>query len=698
MKRSFLHLLCLLLAGGLLAMPAFAERTIRTGSSPAYYPFSHEVTGVSFQNITYDTYAVYYLTSYSTVWKDVGFEHNNGVGLYLDGSDNKLSLQLADFISNSKSGIYSRSNTLQINDGNFFANSATSYGGGIYFTQPTQATLTNTTFTSNQASLGGAIYAAQDLVLTGGNLSFTNNISSSNKGGAIYANANLTLHAKNGPIVFSGNTNGGAVYMNNSASTELTLLPSAQGDIVFYDTVLADSTLHMTVRGLDGGTVFFHRPFSSASSLALQAGNLWLNPSMNYTNLSLNITGGRLLLTDGATHSLNLGAATLTGDLSVIPDVDLQNSAMDRLNFSAASGGGNVVVQNFNMLSDSDAPTTVNFMAGSGKNQVSAPDIAYGDLYAYDVAYDAANGNFTFAKKSAESASGFNPAVLAQAAGAYSALFSFMQSARPLQHHDQTRLLYYNDVTPSFYFTPYLIGGDVSLSNDAKIDTSLKGFHLGWESAPFGNSDAFALTAGVRLGYFQNGGKFTNKKLDTSAFLTAGNLNFYAGGLMLGIMGQAGLLTTKSSYLSAKQSQTALLGQAEAAYNLGMDDYAWFLQPHALIRHGILSKGDDCTAGTQTLTMDGNFSLTEIKAGLKLMRSYNDAWHWYFGGDVVKQTASKENFSANTAILPYFQADTFTEFALGFQTTAEEGIFFSGAFTLDVGDVKQFGAQVSVYF
>jgi len=697
MKRFFLFLLSLLLTGGLLTVPAFAEREIYPpGPSPAYYPFSHDVTSTSFQYITYDTYAVFF-SGNSANWTDVGFEHNTGTGLYISGTGTKLSLQTADFISNSKGGIYSGARTLRLNNGQFYANTTTSYGGGIYFTQPTEATIDNTTFTSNQADLGGAIYASQDLTLTGGNISFTNNISTSNKGGAIYANANLTINAQNGPITFTNNTNGGAIYMDNSATTQLTLQPSAQGDIIFNDTLQASSTLNVTVRGLTGGTVFFNRPLP-ATSLALQAGGIYFNPSFNWTTVSLNLTGGQLLLNDGVTNTLNFGTASINGDISVTPDVDLQNNSMDRFDFASSDGIGNIAIQNFNLLSDNEAPTTVNFMAGAGKNQVTSPDVAYGDLYAYNVSYDTIGGNFTFVKKSAQSANGFNPAVLAQAASAYAALFSFMQSARPLQHQDQTRLLYSGDVTSSFYLTPYLIGGDVSLSNDAKIDTSLKGFHLGWESAPFGNSDAFALTAGARIGYFQNNAKFASKKIDTSALTTAGHLNLYTGGLMLGVTGQAGFVTTKSPWLSDKQNQTALLAQAEAAYNIGFSDYAWFIQPHAMFKHGILTKGDNCSSDTQTLSMDGTFSLTELKTGLKLMRSYNDAWHWYLGGDVVKQTASKEKFSANTAVLPYFQADSFTEISLGFQTTAEEGVSFSGAFILDVGDVKQFGAQVAVYF
>jgi len=123
--------------------------------------------------------------------------------------------------------IYSTGTDHLLDSTTFQNNTATDFGGAIFFNSEAVLTSTgNTTFTNNTAEHhGGAIIAMDALNITNvgsGTLKFTDNQAVSSVGGAIYAGGDVVLaNTGGGTITFTDNTAGstsGAIYSGGNVS------------------------------------------------------------------------------------------------------------------------------------------------------------------------------------------------------------------------------------------------------------------------------------------------------------------------------------------------------------------------------------------------------------------------------------------------------------------------------------------------
>ena len=661
----------------------------------SYYSYAN-LNNLSFQDILYGNATNAVFVYGATVnFNNVDFKNNTSHGLYLHATNGTIILNNMYFYHNTSGAASFWQSTQNISNSSFVNNShsSTGWGGALYIPNPHTLTANNVSFSGNSAAKGGAIYAGSNLTIQGGNITFSNN--SAPQGGGIYANGNLTLAATSGDMTFSGNT-GGDIYMGSGTLN----LRATGGSIVFNDDILGTSGANIVVAASGNNQVKFNHTLSNAA-VTLQSGQAYFNPFESWTGMTLNASGGGLYLADGSIHNLNMGTVNLNSSLHIVPDVNLQTDTMDTLNISSVSGSGNITVDGFHLLAEDTLNTSVvNFMTGA-MPAVSVPDTVYGSIYAYDVYYNPITGQLTFVPReqsipsSPASAESFNPATLVQPWRSYMALYMLQNSLTPLQHRKQSRFLHYDDVASSFYLTPYVNSGKVEFTNDLKSDTSLSGVQAGWTSADWGIADSFAVTGGFNVGYMGGSIKYHNIQSDMTGYQAGAELNIYSGNFWLGLTGQ--VASVSSEEMGNKQIRPAVWGEAALKYHIPFADNGWILAPYANGGYGFIGKAEDMQYAGNTLN-GGNFSLMQFKGGVEIIKSYNDAWHWYLGGAFVNQMTNADKFYAANALLPEFETDPFVQAQAGFQTENDGRFVFGGSVTGSFGSVQRFGAQLTLQF
>ncbi len=690
MKKLLFSLLLVLS----MICPSWADKTIMNNTwGYSYYSYSN-LNNLSYQDILYkNTTNAVFVYGTAVNFNNVDFKNNTSHGLYLHETSGPVTLNNMHFENNTGGAASFWQSKQSISNSVFHNNSHdSSFGGALYIPNRHTLTLNKVSFSDNSAAKGGAIYAGNELILQGGDITFSNN--SAPQGGGIYANGDLTLSAISGDITFSSNT-GGAIYMERGS---LILRPNG-GNIIFNDDILGSSRVNIVVAGGDKGQAQFNHALSNAS-VTLQSGAIYLNPTIDWSGISLNTAGGSLNLSDGRVHNLRLGDVNLEHSLHVVADVNLQTDTMDSLNIGSVSGAGDITIDRFNLLKeDPQGPSIVDFMLGA-QPRVNIPSTVNGSIYAYDVSYNPASGQIIFVPKlqgpsGPESSTSFNPAVLVQPLRSYMALYILQNSTTPMQHRKQSRFLHYNDVSSSFYLTPYMNSGKLEFTNDLKTDLFFSGVQAGWTSADWGIAECFAITGGFNVGYMESNNKYQNINLDIKGYQAGGELNIYSGDLWFGLTGQTAVIS--SEIKENKQTGLALWGEAAIKYHILLADNGWILAPHAQAGYGFTNKVDDIQYAGNTLN-SSKFSLIQLQGGVEIIKSYNDAWHWYFGGALVKQIIHADKFYAASVRIPKFETDPFVQAQAGFQTESDGRFVFGAVLTGSLGSVQQFGAQLLIQF
>lgn len=626
--------------------------------------------------------------------ENVSFIQNqaaNGAGIYLfEGAGLSGNIQRLYFLQNEASekggGLYITGPNIQLSETIFDANQA-QQGGAIYAAGEFHLEANQLIFQDNAAVQGGAVYAEGPFSLSGGNILFTGNKSTLD-GSAIYAREGISLLAIGGDIVFQNNEKT-AVFLEDERAL-LTLRPTSSGNIIFDDSLGASGTLRLAVHGEGTGQVVLNKPLSHAH-IALKSGSLQLNPDYSWQNITLSAQGGKLKTDDSQIGHLHIGTLSLQSDLKLQPKVDLQHGKMDSFSFDAITGNGRVIVENF-LLDGTQAEEQkkLPFIYTDADLAVVVPPTAYNQLYAYDTAYNATEGSISFVLKTDRSSvRSFNPAVLMQPAAAYGSLLKQLKISTDLLASQTDRFLRYEDAASSFYLQPFYDAGEMSFSNDLTITADSTGFSGGWYSQDLGWFRSAATVLGLHAGTFNSSFRYSPCDWTSSAFLGGISLHIYKDGFF----GIGGLFAgqNKQKLTSWETSQNEIFAGASllAGYQITLDDGSWFLQPYGSIEYGWQGKGKDLLYNGVTLTAQDTAAVG-VQGGVKLMKSYNDCWHWQTGAALAKYFISDSSFRANQQELPGFGSELIYEINMGLGT---EG---SGRWGLKGEGYVRLGAETSV--
>lgn len=659
-----------------------------SGSWPLYFKnvdFLRNHTGIS-------------LTGGKVGFIDVNFTNNDSGGIRIASSSSSLlGAERVLFSQNQATngaGIYSA-----ILDSTSFGafktvrfdyNTASQNGGGMYVKHNYQ-TMQDVQFTGNRAMLGGGIYAENDFTLSGGNISFVNN--AANQGGGIYSAKNLTLHAENGNIVFTNNT-GNGVYMGDSNAI-LRLETTPTGNIIFNDSIGGSADIVAAGQG----NVSFYKPFGS-SQLFLNSGSVYLDPTQNWDHSKIVAQGGFLSLTDEQANELKLGTLTLDSNLSVKPEVDMLGGKMDSLNIQNVSGLQKIHVDGFHLLSvNSEAPTTLSFMKGNGKDKVNVAVDAYDDIFRYQASYDSISGDITFTPQKlllgqgTASADAFAPKTMMLPLFAYEAADSVVQMLNSRSALRLAQVWQFDEPRSGLYFQPYYQSGKKKFTNDAQVDDTRQGVAFGGFSGDLEYFDSMVLSAGWYGNYQQEKSDYSALHLKQTQYQVGGDLFLYSYHFFMGLTAQVGMSNQKE-----QENSSVFLGGAEAqlGFNWDLSASELFLQPFGKYSYAYVGAGDDARNGAAILTSEA-FSFTQAQGGVRLLKVYNDNWSAHLGGSYVKQMPLNSNFSAGNVLLPKFELDGYAQVSVGFQWSGEKRSF-SADIQAQLGKVTGWGLMLSVAF
>ena len=667
------------------------------------YGFSYPKSwsGISFQDITgIGTSAVYVDSYYGTfAFNDIGFLRNNAPFYVYKGAvsftnsefrnNNSTALYLSNYNGNTISALrnveFSGNHTANngaaiaslVQDSTYqkaglcafeqvkFSNNRADNNGGAVWLAHTEQVMQNVSFVNNSALKGGALYAENDLSIIGGNISFTGN--SATQGGAIYANGALTLRAENGNITFSDNT-GFGIYMGSGLAVNLQTTDS--GNIIFNDTF--GGTSQANVSG--SGTVFFQKDLGS-KTIRLDSGAISLNTALAWSNLTLQVNSGNLNMANNSLENQRIGNLVLNGNLHLVPDVDMVAGTMDTLQVTTASGSGHIVVDAFNILSsEPNKTTTVNFITEAGKNRVQLPQTVYDNIYAYETSYDASAGTVTFIPNElvvdggTDNVKSFAPDVTFQPFLAYTTLLQLKNNMDLRRQDKQAAILQYGDMHSGHYVTPYMDTVSSKFNNQAEGKSQMQGLRVGAYS---GNLEWFNETNAVAEGYadiHHYNMDYEGKSVSGQNYQLGGSIYLYGYSWFMGATVQ-GTFITRSGFVSGTSWAGGAFGHVGAHWDVRGAEL--FIQPNISYSYHFLPQGKEVVYRGATLASKA-VQQGQMKAGLEVIKIYSDQWRAHVGGYFVNETFNAPVFYADGEKLPSFEQNAGGEIVAGANYAAEE--------------------------
>ena len=705
-------------------LTVFAQRTVMDNYYGYSYSSARTLSNLSFQNVEYGNFsynaAIHtYSFAGNFIFNNVGII-NNKAGIYV--SEGILTFQDSEIRNNSKGGIiisnYSNNGIALLNNVTFSGNTASTSGGAIYslvdvyrsakfgsfnnvnFINNTAGTnggalylshksqnMNNVIFRGNSAVNGGAVYAVNDFTLSGGNIFFYNNTATN--GGAIYGEKNIILIAQNGDIVFSGNS-GNAVYIGGS-SAKLTLKPES-GNIIFNDGIYSVSGIE--IMG-SYGTVFFNKSLGG-KTLYLYGGNIYLNPSQDWSASSVIANGGGFALADSSVNTIKLNNLVLNSDLHITPDIN--GSVMDSLNITSVTGSGFIKIDGFNIIDiDKEHPVTFIFMRGSGKERVCVPAVVYDDIYSYDTSYSSYDGSITIKPHKKEkrdtSVKAYNPVALMQAVLSYSAADSVQQMLN--LHYDLRNLqnLSYDEPQSSFYVKPYYGYLKIKFINDGLVKNDNAGAGFGYFGGDLEQFDNLVLSGGLYFDLQSEKIEFSSLKSKQMQYALGGGVHLYSYHFFMGMTAQGGFLTM-DNFAKGTVFNGGILGRAGLNIDLSADEM--FLQPYGSYGLSYVGKGADFVNGSEVVKSE-EFTLAEIRGAARLVKLYGEAWQGFIGGAYVKRNSGKQKFYTGNALLPVFEVKPFFQGEIG-AVHKGKSVDFTLSVNATFGSVRRISSELTLNF
>lgn len=632
---------------------------------------------------------------------DVNFDNNfsgGGLQILTSGYDSTLlGLERVRFTNNrgtSGAGVYSVLTDSRrvglFNTVDFDYNTATQNGGGMFIKHGYQ-TMKNVRFTGNSANLGGAIYAENDFTLIGSNVHFTGNTAT--QGGGIYAAKNLTLHAENGDIVFTGNT-GHGVYMGG-ANSVLRLEGTPTGSVIFNDTIGGAGK----IVAAGSGVVRFNVQWGSAP-LYLSFGAVSLDHTKDWSSTQLVCHGGGLHLADSQAVRLNLGSLDLQRPLTLVPEVDMSGGKMDSLRFQSVSGYEGIRLEGFRLLSaNAEAPTTLPFMEGAGKERVSVGADAYDDVFRYQATYNSSTGEITFTPQKLLLSQGlttvkaFAPQVLLQPLTAYVAAQALFQESDLLGARRMAQVFAFDSPKSALYLQPFAQDNKQTFTNQAQVKNTRQGAVAGGMSADWEWFDDWVSSGGWYVSYQQDSAKFEPFTVRQSQYVAGGDLFLYSYRFFVQLMARAGIQKQTGP---ADDSRLVGGGSALMGWNIDLAASEWFLQPYGRYGYSYVAAGKDLQSGSARLP-GSDFSLAQAEGGMSLWKLSDGPWRWHVGGAYLKQMPVKSQFTAGSAALPDFELDPFVQATAGVDWAGEK-VALGADMQARFGKVRGWGGSLYVMF
>lgn len=604
-----------------------------------------------------------------------------------------------DFIENKTDGkggaIYNwNSANIGTIKGNFIGNSA-NQGGAILNHKSTIDSIEGNFINNYSKDVGGAIHDTSGSIGQFKNSSFIGNSTSADKGAAIYSNKNIKLVTDNATTQIKDNytaSNDNAIYMDN-ATSELTFDLKNNAKVVLED----------SVDGVKGYKV-------NISSDNINNKFYLLN---DIKNANVSVGNVSLDMVNNAVNTRNFDNLTLTGDVNLSVDVDLQNKSMDRITAETYDIGTNKIhVTNMNLLNDANTDSTlIPFADEEVALQVDytgANPIAYSPIYKYNVDYnvnsDDNKGYFSFDRFNAPSGNSggssnasniYNPAVLStpvaaqiggQAAVSQATKFAFnstdLVTSLPFEKRMNTfknkyavseaeSLPYVSNhqlEQKGFWIKPYTSFENIELKHGPEVDAITYGTLIGFDSNYKELGKGWYGQSSIYGGYNGSHIEYSNVTTNMNGGLLGASQAFYKKNFFTALTANVGASTGASRNMYGNEDFAMLISGvgSKTGYNFEFNEGKYIIQPTFGLNYTFVNTFDYTNSANIRIKSEPLHTL-QINPELKFIANYKNGWQPYAKVGYVWNVLNTNKVKASDVLLPKMSAKPFVEYGLGVQ-------------------------------
>ena len=530
-----------------------------------------------------------------------------------------------------------------------------------------------------------------------------------------------TVNVNNSEI--SGNEGGiktmGAINVNGKTTIgDDIVLMGANGSVNIRDNN-KEADLQGKITGVSGSKLNI-----TNSTIDIKSQIAGVNTVLNNTTLNMakeSLLSGDLTVGSASTANMvnnGIGAMTinnmvLNGILNIGVDVDLANSAMDRIIANSVSGDGYINVANMNLLSDAPREITqipISNEVLKDRIRTAISTVSYSPIYKYDVSYNPGNGLFTFVRGFTDIGGGsdwrtYNPAVLSapvltQAGGqvtmaqtfghAFEHSDVFMKSpyskrmaatqanvyAMSTDFNENMSLsggLNYDETNKAVWVKPYTTFENVNLDNGPKVDV------IGYGTLIGGDSDFRKLRHGwtnvgtLYVGYNGSQVDYAGISGSTNGGILGITETFYRGNFFNATTINAGAAFGEANTMYGKDDVIMIMGGIanKTGYNIEFKEGKYIIQPNLMLSYSMIKTLDYTNAAGVRINADPLHTIM-LNPNVRFVANLKNGWQPYASVGMIWNLMNKTNMDANGHVLPQMHTKPYVEYGVGLQKSIGE--------------------------
>lgn len=387
-----------------------------------------------------------------------------------------------------------------------------------------------------------------------------------------------------------------------------------------------------------------------------------------YALNSITFNGGTLDIANGKASEIKLAQLTLSKESNIKLDVDLANNKMDRFTEDThVEDSAKLNISELKLVSDAKSEeTTINFTKEenllAATNYIGATSglKALSPIYTYDVAYDKANGDFTFTRGGGSSVSDYNPAVYAGSVVGQTlatiqstitqTAFSSLNNTLPQKDNAWVSVIGFDDT--------------VDMKSFNNVDSEMYSL-VGGVNSDAKHFDNFDATYGLYAGYINSEQKYDGNKIEQNGGYIGLDSVLSKGNAELLASVNTGYIRNEDKHSFGNDKfDTYFTGVAvKAGYTYDLNN-GLSVVPNLYAGYTFVNN-EDYTSKSGVKIKNDNLHLFEVAPGVKVNKDFNNGWTGYAQAKYAFIMDNGGDADVNNITLPNISAKDYVEYGLG---------------------------------
>lgn len=388
----------------------------------------------------------------------------------------------------------------------------------------------------------------------------------------------------------------------------------------------------------------------------------------DYALNSITFNGGTLDIANGTASEIKLAKLTLSKYSNIKLDVDLANNKMDRFSDDTdVEGSAKLNISKLNLVSDAKSEeTTINFtkdeklLAATNYTGATSGLKALSPIYTYDVAYDKANGDFSFTRGGGSSVSDYNPAVYAGSVVGQTlatiqstitqTAFSSLNNTLPQKDNAWVSVIGFDDT--------------VDMKSFNNVDSEMYSL-VGGVNSDAKHFDSFDATYGLYAGYINSEQKYDGNKIEQNGGYIGLDSVLSKGNAELLASVNTGYIRNEDKHSFGNDKfDTYFTGVAvKAGYNYDLNN-GLSVVPNLYAGYTFVNN-EDYTSKSGVKIKNDNLHLFEVAPGVKVNKDFNNGWTGYAQAKYAFIMDNGGDADIDNINLPNISAKDYVEYGLG---------------------------------